>query len=264
VQDDGAGGRATHAAIRDAHDVLHTGTRQLARDRDIARLGHARRSLGTDVLQHQNVLRRHVQVVAVDPPDQVLDVLEHHRAAFMLHQQRVGSRLLDDGAAGCEVATQHGDATLWIDRLVEGSNHVLPEPRPGPVQLFAQGSAGDRHGVQVEQRFEFAQQRRHAPGVVEIFHVVLARRLQVEQHGRLAPHAVERGQIDLQAHAPGNGRQVHDAVGRAADGEQDTHGIFERLGRQYLVDGQAAACHLHSLRAGLLGNADAVGCDRRR
>ena len=100
--------------------------------------------------------------------------------------------------------------------------------------------------------------------MVEVLHVVPARRLEVEQYRRLASHAVQRVEIDVEAHAARDRRQVHDAVGRAADGEQHAHRVLERGGREDPVDGELVARHLHRLRAGLLGDPDAIGGDGRR
>ena len=95
----------------------------------------------------------------------------------------------------------------------------------------------------MQQRPQLAQQRRHAAGVVEVLHVVLARRLEVEQHRRLAPHAVQRVEVDVEAHAAGDRRQVHDAVGRAADREQHAHRVLERGRREDPVDRELVSRH---------------------
>src|SRR5258708_5087063 len=45
----------------------------------------------------------------------------------------------------------------------------------------------------------------HAARVVEVLHVVVARGLEVQQHGRVAAHAVQGLEVDVIAHAPRNG-----------------------------------------------------------
>ena len=92
---------------------------------------------------------------------QVLAVLEHDRAAFVLHQLRIGGRLLDDRAAGRQVAAQHRDAALRIDRVRRrGRTTSCVKPAAGALDLLAQRAAGDRQRVEVQQRLQLAQQRR--------------------------------------------------------------------------------------------------------
>ena len=48
---------------------------------------------------------------------QVLDVVEHDGAAAVLQQRRRRRRRLQHRAVGREVAAQHGDAALRLERL---------------------------------------------------------------------------------------------------------------------------------------------------
>src|SRR5690606_38765498 len=107
VQDDGAESGAAHAAVRNPDDVLDPFYRQLPGDGNIARLGHAGSALGADILQDQEIVGIDVEILAVDPLRHVGRVLEHHGPALVLHQARVGGRLLDDGPARGQIAFQH-------------------------------------------------------------------------------------------------------------------------------------------------------------
>ena len=62
--------------------------RELLRDREVAGLRHAGRALRAGVAQHQHVVGRHVERRIVDARGQVLERIEHHRAALVLHQLR--------------------------------------------------------------------------------------------------------------------------------------------------------------------------------
>ncbi len=130
VQHDGAGGGSAHASVGDAHDVLHAGTAELFRDRQVPCFGHAGRALRSDVFQHQNIVGVHVERIVIDALRHVLDVLEHHGAPLVLHQLRVGRRLLDDRPARREIAAQHRDTAARIDRRGQRPNYLLLEPRP--------------------------------------------------------------------------------------------------------------------------------------
>ena len=64
-----------------------------------------------------------LEVVAVDPGVQVLDALEHHRATSVPHERRAGGRGLDDGSSRGEVAAQHPEGILGLDRALKGADH---------------------------------------------------------------------------------------------------------------------------------------------
>ncbi|KAG1219479.1 hypothetical protein G6F68_021408 [Rhizopus microsporus] len=81
----------------------------------------------------------------------------------------------------------------------------------GDAAFLAQRAAGHGHDVQVQVGPQFAQQREHAAGVVEIFHIVLARRLQVDQHRSFAADAVQARQIDNETHYDDERGQLDDA-----------------------------------------------------
>ena len=258
MQHDGAVTGATHTPVRDAHHVFHAHTGEFDGDGQIARFRHAGCAFGADVFEHQNIVCRHIQVRQIHPGREVCGVFKHDGAAFVFHQPRVSRRLFDDGTTRRQVAVQNRDAALRIDGVVEGAHHVLFEARALGFELLAQGAACHRHRAQVQQRLEFTQQRGHAPGVVEVFHVMLAAGFQIQQHGGVAAHAVQRGQVQIQAHAPGDGGQVHQAIGGAANGQQHPQGVFKRSRCEDLVDRQAVNGHLHGPRPGFFGNPDAV------
>ena len=94
--------------------------------------------------------------------------------------------------------------------------------------------------------------------MVEVLHVVVARGLEIQQHRRVAAHAIQGVQIDVIAHAAGNSGQMHDAIGGAADGQQHTHRVLEGCGRENLVNGEALAREAHGLGAGTFGHAEAI------
>ena len=76
---------------------------------------------------------------------------------------------------------------------------------------------------------QLAQQRAHAAGGVEVLHVALADRLEVDQHRRLVGDLVEARERDLDAEPAGDRGQVDDGVGRAADRHQHPDRVLDRL-----------------------------------
>ena len=75
---------------------------------------------GPRVLQHQHVVRRHVEIVALDLARHVIIVLEHHRRAAVLQQALVGCGRLHHAAARRKIAVQHGGRAFGIQRVVSG------------------------------------------------------------------------------------------------------------------------------------------------
>ena len=94
--------------------------------------------------------------------------------------------------------------------------------------------------------------------MVEVLHIVLARGFEVQQHRCVAPHAVQGGQVQVQAHATGQSGQMHDAIGRPPNRQQHPPCVFKGIWGQDAVNGQAIDGHLHSTRAGFFGNAHAL------
>src|SRR5207237_8274324 len=71
--------------------------------------------------------------------------------------------------------------------------------------------------------------------MMELLHVMLAVRFQVDQHGHLAAELVESLEIDAVFGAVGNRRQMDKPVGRAADRLQHHLRIAERRWCQELA-----------------------------
>ena len=110
---------------------------------------------------------------------------------LVLHQLRRRRRGLDDGAVGAQVAAQHRDAGVLLERLLERKDHVAVVAGRVLVVL-PDRLAVDRQGVLVQQIVlaELAQHRGQPAGVVEVLHQVLARGHQVDERVHAA---AERG-----------------------------------------------------------------------
>ena len=205
---------------------------ELPRDRQIAGLRHARRALGAGIAQHQHVVGVDVELGIVDPQRHVLDGFEHHGAAGMLQQFRARRRMLDHRAARREIAVQHRHRAFRLDRIVARTDRVLPRHLLGAGDDIAQRRAGDGPGIEVDEIAELRHQFRHAAGMMEMLHVMLARRFQVDQHRHFAAELVEGFEIDAMLGAVGDRGQMNEPVGRAADRLQHHLRIPERGRRQ--------------------------------
>ena len=125
MQHDGAERRAAHARVGNAHHVLDALLRELFRDRDIAGFRHAGRADRPGIAHHEDIVFGDVERRIVDALGHVGDGIEHHRAAFMLHQFRRRRALLDDGAARREIAAQDRHAAFFLERIVARTDHGL-------------------------------------------------------------------------------------------------------------------------------------------
>src|SRR4249920_2091431 len=86
MQNAGAVAGAAHARIGNTQHVAHALLHQLFRDRQHAPLRHPRPALRPAVLEHENVVGRHVEVVALDLACHVVVVLEGEHLAAMFEQ----------------------------------------------------------------------------------------------------------------------------------------------------------------------------------
>ena len=103
------------------------------------------------------------------------------------------------------------------------------------VEPVAKRLARHHAALQMQEVPDLAQDRRHAAGRVQVLHVVLASRLQVDQDWRGVAQLVQPVQVDLVTQPPGNGRKVDHRVGRSADRQQDTKRILDRFFRDDLA-----------------------------
>ena len=149
VQHHGAVGGAAHARVADAHHVGDALLQHLGRQRHVADLGHAGVALGPAVLQHQDAVLVDVEVGVVDARVEVVAVLEHHRAAVVHHQRRRRGARLDHRAARRQVAAQHADAGVRLERLRHRLDDARVEVlRVGDVLAHGLAAGGDVVEVQ--------------------------------------------------------------------------------------------------------------------
>ena len=169
------------------------------RNRQVARLRHAGANR-TRILQHQHIVCMHVEVRIVDARSEIFQVLEDHRASVVLEQTLVGRGALEDRAVRREVAEQREQtAVRWngssTERITARSTKAGGLPQP--LARASRRSPSDSRRLQ--QRLQLVQHGADAAGCVEIFHVVLARRLQVDQHRRRLAERVQVMQVERTA-----------------------------------------------------------------
>ncbi len=92
---------------------------------------------------------------------------------------------------------QHRHRAFRLDRIFPRTDDILPRHLLGAGDDIAQRLAFDRPRIEVDQVAELRHQFRHAAGMMEMLHVMRARRLQVDQHRHFAAEPVEGFKINL-------------------------------------------------------------------
>ena len=90
VQDTGAVTGAAHARVGDAQHVFNAGFEEFFRDRQSAPFRHARAAFRPAVFEHQHMVGRDVEIVAVDRGRHRVVILKGERFAAM-RQQRLSA-----------------------------------------------------------------------------------------------------------------------------------------------------------------------------
>ncbi len=125
------------------------GFHQLLRDRQHAPFRHAGSALGTGILEHDDVVGRDVEVVALDLARHVIVVLEGERRPAVLEKALVGRGRLHDAAARRQVAGKHRGRAFGIDRIGERMDDVA-QIDLGAGDVLAHRPARHRQTGQVE------------------------------------------------------------------------------------------------------------------
>ncbi len=93
-------------------------------------------------------------------------------------------------------------------------------PDPGLIEMGDQGPATDGQRGRIEQVADLAQHGEQTTRPEQVLHEVLAGRLEVDEQRHLAARPVEVVEREVDAETAGDGQQVDDRVGRAADGRE--------------------------------------------
>ncbi len=172
--------------------------------------------------------------------------------------------MLDHRAARREVAAQHRHAAGRLHWARRGADDGLVRDVLCRIGDLADGAPVDGQRRAVEMVAQLLHQLGHATGPVEMLHVVVARRLEIDQHRHLTADGVELLEIDREAGAPRDRGEMHQRIGRAADRLQHRERVPEGRRRHDLAGARALLLgHLGGEPAAGLGDAQAVGMGRR-
>ena len=106
-----------------------------------------------------------------------------------------------------------GEAALRLEGLGARADDAAVDPGRGGREALLEALAGDTQAIEMEQPLELREHGSHTAAGEKILHVMLADRLQIDQHrGRIAD-LVQAGERNLDAEPAGDGTQMDDGVG---------------------------------------------------
>ena len=98
---------------------------------------------------------------------------------------------LDHTTVRGQIALEHSQCTFVVNGLVQRTDHVVVV-NLRPLDIGAHAAPGDCHGAQLQVAGQAAHQRRHATGVIKIFHQVgVTTGADVGNHRHGAAHGVK-------------------------------------------------------------------------
>ncbi len=190
-------------------------------------------------------------------------VVEHQRRSGVLEEARLAGGRLDHAAVGREIALEHGERTLLVDRVLDGADDVVVMDL-GARDVVAERLAGDGDAIEMQMVPDAAHQPRQAAGIEEVFHQIgVAARADIGDHGHLAARLLEVIEPDVLAGAARLGDQMDDRVGRTAHCHRDRDRVLECLAALDFLWRQILPHHFDDAAAAFGSHADVIGIGRR-
>ena len=205
-----------------------------------------------------------MDLTVVDGGDGLVLGIKDAGRAFVDHHLRRDGALLDHAAVRREVALEDGDAAGLAVGPVDRTDDLFVQVFSA-LQVFFHRFAGAGHHGSVEQVFlrQLLHHRVDAAGQVEVFHKGVPGGGQVAQVRGAGGDGVRFVQTDGDPGLVGDGRQMQHRVGGAAQGHVDRFGVAEGGFGHDVAGADVLFDQLHDLHAGVLGQAQAGGIDRR-
>ena len=200
VQHDRAEGGAAHARVGDAHHVLDARPARASSGSAGSPPPACRPRCGPAFCSTSTSSGVDVEVGVVDAgrrgPRGSSKTTARPSARTGRRSAAARLKMAPSGASVPESATRPPTGEIGS---VERADDAAVDPAGRLVEALGQRAALDVDGVEVQQRAQLAQHGAHAAGGVEILHVAVADRLEVDQHRRLVGERVEARRADRDA-----------------------------------------------------------------
>ena len=263
MQHAGAIAGAGHPRVRQAHHVAMAFLQQFLRHRQHAPFRHPRPTLRPGITQHQHVVGGNIPTLVIHCFLQRRVIVEHHRRSGMLQKALIHRRRFDHAAIGREVAGEHGERALAVNRVARAADHVVIED-PGAFDVLTQGFSRNREAIEVQMRANFAHQSADATGVEKILHQIGdTGRADIADDGHKAARAFKIGQADILPGTACHRDQMDDGVSRTAHRHGHCDGVLERRPGLDFTRGEVLPHHLDDAPAGFRRQPDMPGIRRQ-
>ena len=169
---------------------------------------------------------------------------------------------LDDAAIGGDVAPQNLQTTGLRIGIIDGTDGLVVQD-VSALDVLAEGLAGDGGDIEVQQTLlgQLCLHGRDAAGGVEVGHVGGACGGQMAEVRGLGAYLIEKLQIDRHTGLVGDGQQVQNGIGGAAQ----RHIAGQRIADGALVDdlagGDTLLHHIHDGHTGVFCQLQPLGVD---
>ena len=182
---------------------------------------------------------------------------------MLLHLGGHGAAL-DHAAVRSDVAPQDLQAAGLGVGVFDGADGLFVQD-VGTLDVLAQGLAGDGGHIQIQQALlgQLCLHSGDAACGVEVGHVGGACGSQMAEVGGPGADLIEELQVDGHTGLVGNGQQMQDGIGGAAQRHIAGQCVADGALVDDLAGGDALVDHVHDGHTGVLGQLQALGVDRR-
>ena len=261
VADGCAAACAGEAAVGDeGHGLIQLHTGQSGGG--VEHLAHTGAALGALVADDHHIARN--DLACVDGCNGGLLAVEHAgRAGVLLHLGGHGTAL-DHAAVRSDVAPQDLQATGLGVGVLDGADGLFVQD-VGTLDVLAQGLAGDGRHIQIQQALlgQLCLHGGDAACGIEVGHVGGACGGQMAEVGGPGTDLIEELQVDGHTSLVGNGQQMQDGIGGAAQRHIAGQCVADGALVDDLAGGDALVDHVHNGHTGVLCQLQALGVDCR-
>ena len=224
-------------------------------------LPHARSAFGTFIADDNNISG--FDLSTQDGRNRVVFGVKD--TGFALIDQHVTGhgRLLDHRTIRGQIPAKDGDSALLRIGIIEGPDDLFVQ-NSCRLQIFTDRFTGDGHGFLIDdtQWTDPLHHRLNAAGCVKILDMMGACRRKFAEVGCFFAEGVKQIEIHLDACFVGNGRDVENGIGRAAEGHIHGNRIFKGGKGGNIPRFDILFQKLHDFHARFLGQATPGGMNR--
>ena len=121
-------------------------------------------------------------------------------------------RLFDNSAVWCQITAHNRQPGSGKYRFMARAHNILRPVPIGSVDHCTQRFARRGERGLVQKIPNFVKNAHQPASFMQILHIAITRRFQINNHRRIAAKRIEPVQIKPDAHAPGHRGQMHNCI----------------------------------------------------